>query len=1395
MNCEKRLQIAIPMVLCLLVVAMPASAALGVTGIDPSWGLNTGTRYIANLSGTDFPDQEFVSVALNRTGHTDIPGQYVTVASPTRITCVFDLFGQDAGFWNVIVTNSNDSTVAQFADGFEVRNPVPTVVSISPDNGENTAPVPITNLAGSNFLPGANVTLTRSGQPNITASPVNVVTSGQITCTLDITGAETGNWDVVVTNTDGQSAILPGGFRVRFPEPAVSSIDPAEGTNDRVIGITDLAGTGFRPGANVTLTKSGQPNITTINGPIVESPTKILCFFDLNGKAVGAWNVVVTNTDGQSGPLPNGFIVYYPEAPTVTGISPPTGANTGLVPATITGTGFQEGATVVLNQGAEDIPGSGVFVSSPTSVSCVFNLSGRPAGTWNVIVMNDDGQSGILTGGFTVTNPGPTVTSVAPPSGLNTGPFTISNITGTGFLNGAQVKLVKTGESDIVAGSVTVESGTRINCTVDLAGRAAGDWDVVVTNTDSQSGTLAAGFTIENPDPMISSIDPSQGENTGPVVILALRGANFLEGAGINLTMTSETPIPGTGVVRVNATALTCTFDLTGKASGGWNVVVTNPDGKSDQLDGAFSITDAPPTVTGIIPSGGPNDDNVPIMNLSGTGFLDGASVKLSRAGELDIHATGVVVESPNKIMCFFDLNGKKVGPWDVVVTNTDTQSGTLPGGFTIFYPQAPAITGITPSYGTNTGSVPITNLSGSGFQPGASVVLTLDGETNITATEVMFVNSNMLTCTFDLTGKKPAWWNIVVTNNDGKSGMLEFGFHVRDPAPTVTGITPPKGNNNVADFTVLDLAGTGFHEEGITTVNLTLGGETITATNVDVVNSGTITCHFNLNGRTTGVWDIVVTNPDGQTNPPSAGAKFTIEYPAPVVDTIIPNKGANDGTVLISAITGNYFRDGASVKFTKNGQYDIHATDVHVINANTLNCTVDLTGKATGNWNVVVTNIDGKIGVRTGIFKVLPPAPVVNFTASPTLGTVPLTVHFTDLTTNNPQAWVWDFGDGSLSGVLDQNPTHTYNEPGTYTVDLRVPYDGKYLNETKPYYIVVVTHPVAEFTASPTSGNTPLLVQFTDQSDGNPTSWVWRFGDGSMSTQKNPYHLYTQVGNFTVSLSVSNRGGSDSVTKEDLIKVRAVPTADFAANRTSGASPLAVRFSDLSTGAPTSWSWSFGDGETSTEQEPVHVYSVPGTYNVRLTIANSVGTDTRTKFGYITVEEGFSAAYTYTTSNPENLAPLTVAFTDQTEGMPIRWVWDFDDGFISTQRNPIHTFENPGTYQVTLSVSDSKSTAYVTQPIVVKQRLIADFSATPSTGTVPLTVQLSDTSIGEPQTWNWMIKKDGFNYTFMEPGSENEVYTFNEPGFYDVQLNVTDAYGNEDGEYKPNVIQVFPFP
>ncbi|HHM01873.1 MAG TPA: PKD domain-containing protein [Caldithrix abyssi] len=165
-------------------------------------------------------------------------------------------------------------------------------------------------------------------------------------------------------------------------------------------------------------------------------------------------------------------------------------------------------------------------------------------------------------------------------------------------------------------------------------------------------------------------------------------------------------------------------------------------------------------------------------------------------------------------------------------------------------------------------------------------------------------------------------------------------------------------------------------------------------------------------------------------------------------------------------------------------------------------------------------------------------------------------------------------------------------------------------------------TPPTANFTGSPTSGCPTLTVNFTDQSSGDITDWSWDFGDGTTSTLQNPTHDYANPGSYTVSLTVTGPGGSDTNTKNNYITVEdPAVTADFSGTPTSGDAPLDVAFTDNSTGA-SSWSWDFGDGATSTAQNPTHTYTVAGVYTVTLTASNSCGTDTQTKVDYITVTE-----------------------------------------------------------------------------------------------------------------------------------------------------------------------------
>lgn len=162
------------------------------------------------------------------------------------------------------------------------------------------------------------------------------------------------------------------------------------------------------------------------------------------------------------------------------------------------------------------------------------------------------------------------------------------------------------------------------------------------------------------------------------------------------------------------------------------------------------------------------------------------------------------------------------------------------------------------------------------------------------------------------------------------------------------------------------------------------------------------------------------------------------------------------------------------------------------------------------------------------------------------------------------------------------------------------------------------VPTPVASFTADKTTVAAGKPVQFTNSSTGVIESWSWNLGDNSTSTEQNPSHSYTKRGNYTVSLTVSNKGGNNTHTL--VITVLEQPNADFIASQTKANVSSAVKFTDQSTGDIDSWLWDFGDKSTSTERNPSHTYKDAGTYTVSLTVRNAISSDTKEKKDYVAV-------------------------------------------------------------------------------------------------------------------------------------------------------------------------------
>lgn len=245
----------------------------------------------------------------------------------------------------------------------------------------------------------------------------------------------------------------------------------------------------------------------------------------------------------------------------------------------------------------------------------------------------------------------------------------------------------------------------------------------------------------------------------------------------------------------------------------------------------------------------------------------------------------------------------------------------------------------------------------------------------------------------------------------------------------------------------------------------------------------------------------------------------------------------------------------------------------------------------------------------------------VAGFTADPTSGLAPLEVNFTNLSSGGYVSTLWEFGDGITSTLT--HPVHEYLSPGVYTVTLRISGPGGKDMLAIPAFITVDEPVTADFAADPISGPAPLTVSLSNLSSGNFDSCLWEFGDGSTSEAcDNPTHTYTTAGMYTVMLTISGPAGEDTLTAPDLIVVYEPVTAGFTATPTSGNAPLLVAFTNLSTGDYDSCLWEFGDGSTSTNcNNPGHTYTLPGTYNVTLTVSGPGGSDNDTRPGYITVE------------------------------------------------------------------------------------------------------------------------------------------------------------------------------
>lgn len=432
----------------------------------------------------------------------------------------------------------------------------------------------------------------------------------------------------------------------------------------------------------------------------------------------------------------------------------------------------------------------------------------------------------------------------------------------------------------------------------------------------------------------------------------------------------------------------------------------------------------------------------------------------------------------------------------------------------------------------------------------------------------------------------------------------------------------------------------------------------------------------------------------------------------------------------------------------------------------------VDLSAFA-GSDNVVI-RLENENGYGNNIFidnvivysdcaVALPPIP--EFVGNPSSGCAPLIVSFTDLSTNNPESYLWQFPGGSPATSTAQNPIVIYNNMGDFNVSLTVTNSAGSVTETKTNYISVNDVPVANFVPI-INGS---IVTFTNTSSDNADFFSWDFGDGTNGADENPVHNYTEDGTYVVTLIASNECGSD--TYFTTIEISTVPTAGFTTDVTSGCVPLTVQFTDISSANTTEWLWTFegGNPSSSTEENPVVVYENAGSFDVTLEATNEYGSDVINFTDYILVDDVPIVDFDYTIDD------LEVSFTNNSSNGD-EYLWEFGDGNTSTLGNPLHEYEEDGIYTVSLTVSNDCGESTTTKTLNVSSAPTAGFAADVTSGCTPFVVNFIDQSSSNTTDWFWTFE-GGTPATSTE---QNPAVTYNSSGVFNVTLEVSNDAGSD---------------
>jgi hypothetical protein len=1044
-----------------------------ISSFTPTTGAETAT---VTITGTNFS----ATPANNQVRFFNGVLANVTASTPTSITTSVPA-GAATGPISVLVSGTGVTVTS--ASDFTVT-PTPTITSFTPTSGAETATVTIT---GTNFsaTPANNqVRFFNNVLATVTAStPTSITTSVPA-------GAATGPISVLVSGT-GVTVTSASDFTVT-PTPTITSFTPTSGAETATVTIT---GTNFSTTPANNQVRFFNNVLATVTA---STPTSITTSVPA-GATTGPISVLVSGT-GVTITSASDFTVT--PTPTITSFTPTSGAETATV--TITGTNFS--ATPANNQVRffNNVLAT-VTASTPTSITTSVP-AGAATGPISVLV-SGTGVTITSASDFTVT-PTPTITSFTPTSGAETATVTI---TGTNFSTTPANNQVRFFNN--VLATVTASTPTSITTSVP-AGAATGPISVLVSGT-GVTVTSASDFTV-TPTPTITSFTPTSGAETATVTIT---GTNFSTTPANNqvrffnnvlATVTASTP-----------TSITTSVPA-GAATGPISVLVSGT-GVTVTSAGSFTILPAP-VIDGFSPTSGAVGVNVTINgdNFSATPTDNVVTFN---------GATAVVTSvTPNRknIMTTVPA-GATTGPIAVTTSGVTVLSST---DFTV--PDAPTITGFTPSSGAETATVTIT---GTNFS------------TTPANNQVRFFNNVLATVTAStptsITTSVPAGAATgpisVLVSGTGVTVTSATDFEVK-PTPTISSFTPTTG----AVTATVTITGTNFS----TVLNeneVRFGGTLATVT---AATPTSITTSVPA-GAATGPLSVLVS---GTGVTVTSASNFTIA-PTPTITSFTPTSGAETATVTITGTNFSATPANNQVRFFNNVLATVTASTPTSITTSVP------TGAATGPISVLVSGTGVTVTSATD-FEVKPTPTISSFT--PTTGAVTATVtitgtNFSTILNENEVL----FG-GTLATVTAATTTSiTTSVPaGAATGPVSVLVSGTGVTVTSASNFTVVPTPtITNFT--PTSGAETATVTITGTGfSATPGNNQVRFFNGVLATvtASTPTSITTSVpaGAATGPISVLVSGTGVTVTSASNFTVVPIPTIT-SFSPTSGAETATV--------------------------------------------------------------------------------------------------------------------------------------------------------------------------------------------------------------------------------------------